>query len=241
VLLANEIHLYWIEAADIQHYAADAYLDAAEQQRAAAFKFEVDRQHYQAAHNWLRQLLSRYADVPPAKWYFSDNTYGKPFIANPSYTHLQFNLSHTQGLIACAIRRDHAVGVDVEGHKVMHDLAALANYSLAQRERDYVFANTDSYQQQQRFFTCWTLKEAYIKALGMGLSCPLQHFSITLDKQQEWRLKTEQSLRHHQHVEHWSFMTKKLPQAFYLALAVPVTEADKQPVIRFNVLKNNIR
>ncbi len=232
-LPANEIHLYWLNAAEIQHYAVDQYLDATEKKRAAAFKFDVDRQHYQAAHNGLRQCLSRYANVSPAEWQFSYNAYGKPFIANPDYTDLQFNLSHTNGLIACAIRRDQAIGVDVEGHKVLSDLTALCDYSFAERERDYVFSSADSQQQQQRFFTCWTLKEAYIKALGKGLSCPLQQFSITLDKQQKWVLRTEQLGSNSTYCKSWFFIAIALPQAFYLALAIPTLE-DMPPVLCVN-------
>jgi 4'-phosphopantetheinyl transferase len=232
-LPANEIHLYWIDATDIQYHDDDQYLDSAEKKRAAAFKFDGDRQHYQAAHNWLRQLLSRYACVPPAEWYFSYNAYGKPFIANPDYTDLQFNLSHTKGLIACAIRHDQAVGVDVEGHKVINDLAALCDYSLAERERDYVFSNADSQQQQQRFLTCWTLKEAYIKALGKGLSCPLQQFSITYE-QQEWVLRTEQLGSDTTPCQSWYFLSIALPQAFCLALAIPTLEGDSPPVLWVN-------
>ncbi len=76
----NEVHLHWIDSAEIQRYDKSSYLDATEKKRAAAFKFDVDRQHYQAAHNWLCQLLSRYADatVSPAEWPFSYNAYGKP-------------------------------------------------------------------------------------------------------------------------------------------------------------------
>lgn len=231
-LPADEVHLYWIDAIGIDHHYTAPYLNQAEQKRAASFKFDIDRQHYQAAHNWLRQLLSQYAPIHPSAWQFSQNNYGKPFITNAAYIDLHFNLSHTNGLIACAIRRDKPIGVDVERHKTIADLTALANYSFTASERDYVFANTDTQEQQQRFFTCWTLKEAYIKALGMGLSCPLQDFSIVCDQQGQWQLYTE--LPQDEISEQWFFTVQAVTQQHHLALAVPVVYNQPAPRVLLN-------
>ncbi|QLQ31751.1 MAG: hypothetical protein HZT40_09270 [Candidatus Thiothrix singaporensis] len=131
--------------------AEAAVLDATERSRAAAFRFEPDRNLYVAAHVFLRHTLSRHAPIAPAEWRFSANAYGKPFITNPGHTSLQFNLSHTDGLIACAISQGQAVGVDVEQCKPMPDLDNLCRYALSAREAEDVLAIHDGAQQVQRF------------------------------------------------------------------------------------------
>lgn len=182
-----------------------AILDNAERSRADAFKFPQDRELYIAAHLFMRRTLSKHAPIAPADWRFTTNTYGKPFIATPGYEHLQFNLSHTQGMIACAVSYTGAVGVDVEKRKPLTDLDALCRYALSPLEAHDVLSIRDPARKEQRFFTYWTLKEAYIKATGMGLSIPLQEFTFTQDTKLEWRLHTETPESNPQ--EKWQFDT----------------------------------
>lgn len=182
-------------------------LDAIEYKRAQAFKFAKDQTLYIAAHIFLRQTLSRYATLSPEKWCFKHNYYGKPSIDNDGYRHLHFNLSHTQGLIACAVSYRYIVGIDVEQYRQLDDLNTLASYALARKEVEDLCSIADKQQQIQRFFTYWTLKEAYIKARGMGLSIPLQQFTFT-KKNKQWQIYCAPQLR--DNGKNWHFSTHSL-------------------------------
>lgn len=188
-------------------------LSGAELERAKAFKFSKDRQLYVAAHVFLRQVLSQYADVPANAWQFVCNAYGKPAVANAGYGWLQFNLSHTQGAVACAVARNRQVGVDVEGAKPLLDLPGLCRSVLSQAEADEVLAAGDL--AGPLFYRYWTLKEAYIKAQGMGLSLPLQQFSFVKSTPPYWQLVCDPGLPANQ--EHWQFSACCLGASHYLA------------------------
>lgn len=199
------VHVYTAHPDQVQTSGA-SILDDAERSRAAAFRFPQDRELYVAAHLFLRRTLSKHAPVAPTDWQFKTNAYGKPFISNSGYEHLQFNLSHTRGMIACAVSHAGAIGVDVEKRKPLTDLDALCRYALAPLEAHDVLSASNDRQQAQRFFTYWTLKEAYIKARGMGLSIPLQQFTFVQNEQLQWRLHAEIPELGRQ--ETWQFATR---------------------------------
>ena len=122
----------------------------------------------------IRDTLSRYEpQVAPPDWRFETNQHGKPCIANPLAQPLFFNLSHTQNLAALAVTRTAAIGVDVEKIKSVEQVRGLAERCFADSEIEFVFSG-ESGSLMQRFFKLWTLKEAYIKARGCGLSLSLQ-------------------------------------------------------------------
>jgi len=215
--LQHAVYLYTAKPETID-LADTKLLNTAEQQRATAFRFDADRTLYTAAHVFLRQTLSQHADIAPADWQFSSNAYGKPAITNHGYEELQFNLSHTQGLLACAISQSRAVGVDVERHKLLHDLANLCRTALAAPETADVLSHCGSDVRTQRFFTYWTLKEAYIKARGLGLSLPLQQFHFEQTDAGEWHLHCQAALQ--DRGENWQFLSRQVADGYTLALAV---------------------
>ncbi|WMP19450.1 4'-phosphopantetheinyl transferase family protein [Thiothrix lacustris] len=217
--MKDTIHLYW-EKPEAISLAKTDWLNAAEQQRANAFRFRQDRDLYVAAHIFLRQTLSQQADIHPAEWQFVSNAYGKPAITNPGYEGLQFNLSHTKGLLACTVCQGRSVGIDVERCKPLQHLASLCQSALSPSESADVLSNSTHEMQQQRFFTYWTLKEAYIKARGMGLSLPLQEFTFTQASDGQWRLHCEPAL--HDSGAHWWFLSLPIENSHHLALAVQV-------------------
>jgi 4'-phosphopantetheinyl transferase len=128
----------------------------------------------------LRTTLSRYVDVKPAHWQFDTNAYGRPHVAAPAFAcDLRFNLSHTDGLVALAVAKGFEVGVDVENISRCLDVLELAPSVFAPAE---VAALKQAAEPDRPgvFFTFWTLKEAYIKARGMGLSLKLDGFAFDL-------------------------------------------------------------
>lgn len=206
----------------------NSILSGEEIQRLVAFRFQRDRELYRAAHLFLRQVLSRYAPLAPAQWQFSRNAYGKPAIANPDYTDLRFNLSHTHGLIACAVTQRYAIGVDVETIKPLIDLPALCQYAFTTDEAADVLAKASHPQQTDRFYRYWTLKEAYIKARGMGLSLPLQQFGFSQNANNGWQLMCAPALQ--DTPENWQYDTCRISPEHYLAYCVEAECAANQPV-----------
>lgn len=149
--------------------------ERAQQQR---FRLPETRQHYLVAHALVRTTLSRYVDVDPRRWVFARNRYGRPEIAAPRLrVPLRFNLSHTDGLIACAVVQGLDVGIDVENHERRHDALEIADQFFSPAEVTALHA-LPAEAQRRRFFEYWTLKESYIKARGMGLSLALNRFSF---------------------------------------------------------------
>lgn len=149
-----------------------------ESARHRRFVFDKDREQFLLARGLVRCVLSRYADVPPAEWRFGQNEFGKPTIDGPAVQPgLAFNLSHTHGLVVCAVAKARSVGVDVESIDRGVEHLTIAERFFAVPECRYL-SGIDAGERGRAFFRIWTLKEAYIKAHGMGLSIPLGSFSV---------------------------------------------------------------
>lgn len=199
LLPLNAVHVDLVHsdtsAAWAQHEAAyRALLSPDERDRMSRLIFERDRRRFLLTRALVRTTLSRYADVPPAGWSFIANVHGRPEIVDrpPGVPDLRFNLSHTDGLIACAVTIGREVGVDVEhiGRRLTHDVAGRF---FAPREVSDLKQLSDG-EQQRVFFDYWTLKEAYIKARGFGLALPLADFAFQLSPSSSPRISFEPSL-----------------------------------------------
>lgn len=153
-----------------------ALLSPEEAARAARFHFEADRRAFVAARGYLRRLLGGYLGQSPASVELRCGSHGKPEVAG---TAVGFNLSHSGGAALFAFAREADVGVDLERHRA--DLAQLeiAEHFFSPAEVAALRSVPES-GRQEAFFDCWTRKEAFIKALGEGLSHPLDSFDVAL-------------------------------------------------------------
>jgi 4'-phosphopantetheinyl transferase len=157
-------------------------LSADEMKRFARFWFDRDRHLHLVAWALVRTTLSRYADIAPEVWQFRTNRWGRPEIAGPEgLPPLRFNLSHTRGLVACIVAEGIDVGVDVEDRRRETHGPDIARRYFSAREVE-AFESLPAEQQATTFFEYWTLKEAYIKAVGVGISLGLGRFSFALDE-----------------------------------------------------------
>ncbi|MFD1330382.1 4'-phosphopantetheinyl transferase family protein [Methylopila musalis] len=150
-----------------------------ERERWRRFVAPGARAQFLAARLLLRRTLSRYHAAPPEAWRFAAGAHGRPHVAEPVGAGLEFNLSHTDGLVALAVSREREVGVDVENVSRVLDTEALAPAVFAPPEAA-AFAATAPADRLETFFALWTLKEAYAKARGLGLSLPLDSFAFDL-------------------------------------------------------------
>ena len=156
-------------------------LSAGERERHDRFHFDVDRDAYLVAHALTRRVLATAAGVEPHSLEFVEGDRGKPELCAPAAAlELRFNLSHTRGLVACAVTQQRVIGVDVERVDRRVELLPVARHVFSEREVAGLTALADE-AQRLRFFELWTLKEAYVKAIGKGLAGPLRAISFFPD------------------------------------------------------------
>jgi 4'-phosphopantetheinyl transferase len=154
-------------------------LSAEERTRAGRFVAETDRSAYVASHALLRLSLSRLADVPPEGWTFETGPHGKPEVAGDEASlGLRISLSHTRGFAVCAVSSVGLVGVDVE-HAGRKAPLRISETCFAPAEREALAALPEA-DRGGRFFEHWTLKEAFLKAVGLGLTYPLERLSFSV-------------------------------------------------------------
>ncbi len=182
-----------LEEAAIEE-ACTAILNDAERARAGRFRFDRHRREYLATHALARVALSHVCPLPPEAWSFSVNKYGKP--SPIPECGLRFNQSNSVEMAVCLVARPDArpvsqldanssaaageVGVDIESLARAEEIVPLASRVFSAAER----AQLDALPvggRPDRALSLWTLKEAYIKARGMGLSLPLDGISFLFD------------------------------------------------------------
>jgi 4'-phosphopantetheinyl transferase len=156
-------------------------LSREERERAGKFRYAQHRQHYIVARASLRRLLAERLRIAPRAIEFVETKYGKPRLA-PVHgaADVEFNLSHSGILALYAFTRGRAVGVDVELIREVPDIDDLAERFFSVTETALLRALPVD-RRSLAFLACWTRKEAFIKALGLGLSCPLDAFDVTID------------------------------------------------------------
>lgn len=182
VLPFRSVHVDLVSTGDAEAVAKrESYLPLlapGEHERMGRLVFARDRHRFLLTRALVRTMLSRYAAVAPADWQFIANVHGRPEILNPpaGVPDLRFNISHTDGLIACAVTIGREIGVDVEhvNRRLTQDVAA--RY-FAPSEVAHL-RSLPAEAQDRVFFDYWTMKEAYIKARGLGLALPLGDFAF---------------------------------------------------------------
>jgi len=181
-LHSDEVHV-WRAPLDLPE--ADVYclwpiLAGDERQRAERYVFEQDRRHFVVARGLLRVLLGRYLVQAPQQLRFTYGAHGKPALATDTRGEpLHFNVSHSHGLALYALTRGRELGVDVERIRPEVAQETIAEHFFSSREVTILRALPIALQ-GTAFFACWTRKEAYIKAMGAGLSLPLDQFEVSI-------------------------------------------------------------
>lgn len=219
-LADNEIHLWFtfpdkiIENRLLTQY--QQFLSVEEHKRWQQFHFAKHQHQYLMTRALIRTTLSRYLKGTPEKWQFSKNNYGKPALY-PAQK-LFFNLSNTETLIVCALSRQRDIGVDVETVRHKSSTIDIAQRFFSAQEVEALL-NCPKSQQRQRFFQYWTLKEAYIKARGLGLSQPLDQFSFDLhESQKSLKLSFHAPLKGDE--KHWQCWLLKVTSTHYAAICI---------------------
>jgi 4'-phosphopantetheinyl transferase len=167
----SDVQVWIADPREREWGAASDVLDHDERRRAARFRFREDREAYVAAHVLLRATLSRHAHLDPHEWRFEAGRGRAPRISGPRPAPLEFSLTHARGLVGCAVTFDRRVGVDIEGVTAAARSLELAP-SVCAPEELAMLQREGPREAARRFCTLWTLKEAALKAMGIGLGHP---------------------------------------------------------------------
>jgi len=204
-VLHSEAHVWFIkpecvcDTSILQH--CQAILDANENERLGRFIHADDRHRYLVSHAMLRSVLSRYADVAPSDWCFRQGKHGRPEIISDNQPRLRFNLTHTPGLAACIITLDDDCGIDAEKLRDRNNPLGVAKRMFSGPELEQLMQR-EGQEFLEYFYEHWTLREAYVKARGIGISFPTRelHFSV---EGQEVTLRFDNTIDNHE--GNWHF------------------------------------
>lgn len=157
-------------------------LSMAEKARASRFRFDRDRRRYIAGRATLRAILSTYIGARPESVEIVTDDHGKPALGRADRDGagpLRFNVTHSERLALYAVTAESEIGIDVEQVQPLPDADSIAEGYFSPVERAELRRLAEA-EKPAGFYRCWTRKEAYLKAIGLGLAAPLDAFAVTL-------------------------------------------------------------
>lgn len=230
--LCDEAHLWVVRPESIKN---DIILDACmsslsdqEQERYRRFRFGDDRHRYLVSHALVRNVLSKYAEVSPAAWVFSQSDHGRPEVANPGLSKIKFNLSHTRGLAACLVTYTCECGVDVERLHARHNPIGVAQRMFSISEYEHM-KKLEGRKQLEYFFTRWTLREAYTKARGIGITFPTHKLNFNIKSATEIEIEFDKDIKDNN--KDWQLEILSLTNDHIAAAAIRRPEQDNRTII----------
>ncbi len=182
LLSSDEVHVWraFLEQEESHFNELAQTLSEDERLKAERFYFQKDWRRFVVTHGILRKILGWYLNIEPKRLKFSYSSHGKPTIGGVTDGHsLCFNMSHSHGLALFAFAWRRRVGVDVEYVRSMPDAEEIADRFFFPQE-NAVFRTVPAGKKLEAFFNCWTRKEAFLKAIGDGLSRSLDSFEVSL-------------------------------------------------------------
>lgn len=195
-----------------------------ELERLRRFRVDDAALQYLVGRFLVRTTLSHYVQTDPAHWRFVTNAHGRPRIDGPGADLLTFNLSHTRGLVACAVARrgegEVELGIDVECAQRAAEIESVGHDILAPEEMAQLSAAPRE-GRADMLLSFWTLKEAYVKARGVGLSLPLTSFAFDLSGPGP---RVSFAERGFDEAARWTFLQLRPTLNHHVALAISCAE-----------------
>ncbi len=218
-LPSNHVHIWKADISPSQKtcHHCEKLLSADEHARARQFKFPQHQQAFITARGILRLILSRYLNTPPQSLIFEQGPHGKPALTFPSAPSISFNVSHSHHLALYAVTLENDVGIDIEYHRSTLNLPGLIQRICSTQEKS-ILASLSPVEQKKGFFTCWTQKEAYVKAIGKGITIPLETITVSLPRSNS--IELGELGNKNQEVSMWSLSEIAVDSDYSAALAI---------------------
>jgi 4'-phosphopantetheinyl transferase len=217
-LSANEVRLRLVSISDFDDDALERYtltFSDDELARVVQLRTEQLRTEFVVAHGFLREMLGRYLEVDPVSVVFWGERHEKPSVLSPAGTGINFSLSHSGGKILYAFATGRKVGVDIEKIEPEKCDATVAHTIFTHQELGEWWSLPEQLR-ARGFFCGWVRKEAFVKAVGRGMSLDLKSFSVTLDPRKPASLKLPPEFGEQQ----WNLHALKAGPEFAAAVAV---------------------
>jgi 4'-phosphopantetheinyl transferase len=205
------------------------WLSDLERARHARFHEDDDRRMFLLGRVMARTLVGAALNLSPTAWQWREGAHGRPEVAD--HAEVRFNIGHSAGMVACAVASGHDIGIDVEDlqrHRV--DPAVVRRYCSPAEVAD-VEASGPGWH--DRFLQYWTLKEAYLKARGLGISVPLREISFRIHEGQEGSEGHEASIAFEGSLrgsdDRWAFLLTRPTERHLVAVAVSTANGTPPP------------
>ncbi|MDX2458169.1 MAG: 4'-phosphopantetheinyl transferase superfamily protein [Gammaproteobacteria bacterium] len=231
--LESEVHVWFstpeaiTDPERLAYYAA--ILSPEESARHQRFHFDKDRHLFLVSHALVRRVLSAYIDVDPLVWQFSRNEFGRPEVSSPDIScSLRFNLTHTSGLAACVVTLNADCGIDAEKIHARGDQAGIAEKMFAEPEQ----AELKKLRGQaflERFLAYWTLREAYCKALGVGIAHAKKDYFFEIEGSGQYRIRFQSPSSGQG--RHWQFTVLRPGLEHMVAVAIRSEGLSRKEVV----------
>lgn len=215
----NEIHV-WIVSLKRSCVEMDrlyALLSTEEQERSIRYLHRPTRDQFVITRSSLRLILSGYMGVEPSRIHFAHGRTGKPLLAGGG---LHFNVSHSHELAVVAVTRRNELGIDLERVRSVPSHLEMAERYFSPGEAASL-ARLPPGARELAFYHTWTRKEAFLKALGLGLTHGLERFEVSVPPDDPARIL---------HIDgdpdaakHWSILELYPEEGYVGALAIEET------------------
>ena len=240
VLGPDEVHI-WRGNLDLSRERVEKLaltLSTDEVERANRFYFQQHKERFIVGRGTLRTILASYLKTDPVTLQFEYNKRGKPRLGGDFSGHeLQFNLSHSEGLVLYGFTRGHLLGIDVEYLSAGKDIEGIAQRFFTPREYAIIKELAEP-EKQKAFFRCWTAKEAYLKAVGSGLAGSINSIEVSFLTEEAIELLSID--KNSQAAANWSLLNIPLSQDYIATLAIKVLvsrKAAKMQRLNFLLIK----
>lgn len=178
-LVSYKKHLWIIRMdEDFDEAAVGDCLSASELEKSRKFRFAKDRRRYIYFHSALRRILSEYGRKEAKDIEFAFNEFQKPFLAQVEFKELHFNFSHSEDLAVCVLISGNRIGVDVEQMQEQTNIDSIAKIFFSSKDKEKLSNICNAKEKEFSFYSLWTGIEAYGKAIGRGISFPVQMLDI---------------------------------------------------------------
>lgn len=217
----QEAHIWQVRPESIRNREVlagfRAVLSDEERNQCDRFRFAEDRHSYLVSHAMLRQVLSAHTGLEPADWLFTRSKHGRPEVGNSDIKGIRFNLTHTRGLAACIVTKDIACGIDAELPDAGRQITGIAQRMFSEEEQR-LLGTMHGPEMSTAFFTRWVLREAFVKAKGIGISYPTRKLVFDIDDENTIRVSFDPDLN--EDSGHWQFKLLELTDEHHVAVAL---------------------